>query len=169
MGYVFASINILLWLTIFFIQQTKNIEKSDSLHMQDFWTNGIVGDLIALSILDFCIGATIFGNQLRLLFVLISLIVASFSVMAFYLYFSQPKRKLLDWGWCKNESLKWVSTFGGKVHMCYFFIQTFWISMFVLNLAIYKFPPLILSLAIIGASIYMVAFILDQKKFRSLF
>jgi ABC-type multidrug transport system permease subunit len=160
----------LFWLIIFLVQLSKkNIGNTKILQMQDFRTNGVLGDLIALSILDFVIGATIFASQLKIISVIISIIVASVSVRVFYLYFTQTKRKVPDWGWYQKENLKWVSTLGGKLHICYFFVQTFFISLFVLNPFTYHIPTWLLSLTILGFLLYGIAFLLDQKKFRSLF
>lgn len=159
--------NVALWLIMFGIQQwesyTGRIPRRSTAfpYIQDFWTSGPLGDLVALSCIDAvaAIGIAKYGFQPWMILVLLG---AGFVTRVFYQNATSKNRSREDIGYrWKND--RWSPTYTGAFHIPYFFLQVgaaILASLFV----IIGRTPILWILFLLGASLYGFAAMRDYKR-----
>lgn len=132
------------------------------LYVQDFWTNGPFGDLVALSLIDAAI-AMGFARHGFELWMVSALPLGSIGTFWFWRGATKQGRKTPDAGYVKQGG-QWVPTATGKVHLAYFFLQA-GAAVFALELIFAgRMNGVPLGLGLAGAFLYGVATLVDLKR-----
>lgn len=93
-------------------------------YMQDFWTNGWFGDLLAFSLIDLGVIAGAYTSGFRD-WMPMAFIPGFVATIIFYRLATgnYSVRRHADWGYLYRQG-KWHATLGGETHLIYFFLQS---------------------------------------------
>lgn len=100
----------------------RQVHGNQFLYIQDFWTNGPFGDLLALSLIDAAIALTL-ARQGGTPWMVVAMPVGVLLTFGFFRGATKPGRKKPDAGYLKRRK-RWVPTATGRVHLVYFFLQS---------------------------------------------
>jgi len=166
-GIIALFINIGLWLGMYFIQRwesrtgrisarrmhNKKDLKNTFLYLYDFFTNGFVGDWLALSMVDMAVAVSIYQNGFQSWMFLPVLVVAG-SLVHFYKMCTKSNHKT-DWGFPRVGKISW----GGRSHMVYAGIQGWLICIGIIFVAIGQMN--LFPLFIAGLAIWVICWLAD--------
>lgn len=129
-------------------------------YMQDFWTNGWFGDLLAFSLIDIGVIAAAYETDFEPGIVMAAATAGYVATWIFFACAVRPGRQHPDWGYLKIKG-EWRPTLGGRIHVVYFFLQS---SVALLGILVTIFGnagtlPLIVGWT--GAGLYAIAALRD--------
>ncbi len=166
-------LNYLFWRVIKIVQDDDAKQgrifprNSRFLYMQDFRTNGFLGNILGLSMVDAAVMVLLYrivhSSFILTLIVGVAVVVAVLAAYCFYRYCTS-ERHWPDWGYPKTGAISW----GGRVHLLYFTTQIAigCIGLILIIPAIlgHHFLPLAVGLG--GAGIYGYTYWLDRRAGR---
>ena len=161
-------INVSAWFVLFGIQywefytgrilprkkHDKRNPVDSFLYIQDFDTDGVIGDIIALSLIDIATALSIHSTGFSL-WMFVSIPVAIL-VTGRFIKLTLEQTHKPDWGFPSPGKVSW----GGKAHLVYFFCQS---CVGVMGLiSIWTNPKILpVTLFAIGVVIYGIAYAKD--------
>jgi hypothetical protein len=171
---VAVGINSVAWLCMLLVQNweaskgvfpARGKAPGQVLYLQDFWTNGLFGDLLALSLLDIAlvIGAQRAGGFAEWQGWLCILVVVCVIVRVYYGNATKTDRRKEDWGYVYKGN-RWRPTIGGKVYLAYFFLQLFGFFLGCWLLVTGDLKGIPLAFWVVGVALYAWVLIVDAKR-----
>ncbi len=169
------NVSIGFWLIMALVEiwevRKKNLQ---GLRMRDFQTNGVLGDVIGLPLINVAGALSISRYGWDAIWTAEvfqwPFAIGLVSPVLFYIYATKPDRSKPDWGYIRIKG-KWIATTGGKVHLLFFGYQAMFVSiaayqLLVRQLVVNRQADVTLFLGLLGAVIYLYAFYLDWRAKR---
>jgi len=173
-GLVVVLSSMLLWSIMPLAQRYESSRaripgrSREFLYIQDFWTNGPVGDLIALTLVDVAVAIRMWRGDLPSWTLLLAIVVGIVGGIAlttgFYRLATSSQWTRGDWGYLVSTEGGRVPTLGGKVHLGYFLIQAS-VGIFALVLLFtLNMRGVALGIGLGGAFLYGSAYAADLRR-----
>lgn len=173
-GLAVVLISVLLWSIMPLAQRYESSRmripgrSKEFLYIQDFWTNGPVGDLIALTLVDVAVAIRIWRGDLpswTLPLAIITGIVGGIALtIGFYKLATSSQWTRGDWGYLVSTEGGRVPTLGGRVHLGYFLIQASVGIMALVLLFTLNMKGVPLGIGLVGAFLYGIAYAADLRR-----
>lgn len=161
-GFLAALFNWVFWLCMLFVQnwesKTGRIPQRTKKfpYLQDFWTNGPVGDGIGLSLVDAGVAMALLRQKRLARWMAFPVVMGIALTVAFYKFATASFHKP-NWGFLPNGRITW----GGRVHLAYFAVQSIVSFTGVILLMKREFSRVPLAVGVLGAIIYGISVIAD--------
>lgn len=164
-GIVAVLFNWAFWFCMFFVQnweaKTGRIppRRKDFPYLQDFWTNGPVGDGIGLGLIDAAVAMVLYQQGFNPW--VVSAVAAGifFGIpltIGFY-RFATMKNHKPNWGFMEGGKITW----GGKTHLLYFAVQSVVAVAGLGLLFTLQVSGIALAVGLAGIAVYAAAVIAD--------
>lgn len=174
LGLYVAVLNICFWIFIFLIQRWERGQgkipprkkhgprkpEAGFLYMQDFFTNGPIGDLIGFSLIDAGVAVSWYMAG-WMQWMIIPVALAVILTFLFYKSCARPSHKP-DWGYLEGGKITW----GGRTHLVYAFCQGSLVGIGLVLLCASKMTGAPLIMYVTGIVIWIACFIADVKTKR---
>jgi len=160
-GLVAALFNVAFWFCMLGVQtweqKTGRIppRQKEFPYLQDFWTNGFVGDGIGLGLVDAAVAVTVYQRGFTT-WMIVAVAAGMLLTVGFYKFATAPIHKP-NWGFMDGGNITW----GGRVHLVYFAVQATVATIgFVLLFAL-QIRGIPLAIGLSGIAAYLAALAAD--------